>query len=394
MIIKKNFIISCLFIFLSYFQCNAQENILFSLDTELGQIKKEDIFSAWNPAGKKTRTPGIKVYFFGKGEGCLSTTVNGPVVEVGEDINPAGLTGLPFNKNLSFTPSGNTESCSIEVRDKKGDSFVYINNIPGEKGIALFSSSGINKNRKRFFQTRGAEGVKGVNFFMQSNALTFKFKKEEIFPFKDKKGIKIITKATVKAIPLNLKTDRKPIQVRHQFEIGFANRACLNEKTEKTSCLVKYVFDVFVKRWGGSPLKIQRGAKVFIDKAQGNLAHISSFIESDGEKIFEEKTQLPVAISCGEGIKKDIPFTDKNFCIYISWNNFQNSLKAIVLNKLKQTSFSITENEIINLFGKDYNNPEEWYLTVISFQQELHDPYEEQDVFIGGNFKSFRLIQQ
>lgn len=182
--------------------------------------------------------------------------------------------------------------------------------------------------------------------------------------------------------------------MRQQIEIGFANRDCLKGKaTDKILCINKYVFDFLVIRWGGKPLDEKRGCLIFVDRAQDGLPHISCYSKPSGMKILERRSQLDMAVSCGEGLQQTT-FKDKNFCYIISWTQFLNSFKAIASNHLNKPIQQITDNDLQSLFTKNYSNPDAWYITVVSFQQELHDPYKDKNVYIGGNIKELKIRQE
>lgn len=301
---------------------------------------------------------------------------------------------LFFRGNI-FLPVQDKTLCNVQDKIMDGGSYVYINEDHQKGGIGLFTASGLDeKGNPYFFQTRTAEGVGGgVNKFEKVTAITWRLEKERFNPFLNKSDLKIYVKNSVVNLP-QIENRVNPIQVRQQVEIGFANKHCLIEKREeKILCLNKFVFDFFVKRWGGKPLDRERGAIVFVDKAQGNLAHISIYSKPQKENIKEKQTNLDIATSCGEGLQDNIYF-DKEFCYTISWEQFLNSLKAIASTKLKKPVLQITETDMEDLFGKHFRKPEEWYLTVISIQHELHDPYKDKNVFIGGNVKEMKLIRK
>lgn len=98
-----------------------------------------------------------------------------------------------------------------------------------------------------------------------------------------------------------------------------------------------------------------------------------------------------MATSCGEGLQQDA-FKDKNFSYSIAWEQFMNSLKAIASNHLNKPVTQISNEDLQSLFGYNFDNPGVWYLTVVSFQQELHNPYKDKvNVFIGGNIKEIKI---
>lgn len=383
------------FVFISH--VTAEQKVLFQMSPDNIPFYKENkILTLWNPKGHPDiHKPGLKIFFFGKAENCLSDAQNGPVKIIKPNAEITQLTGISLDDTGKvFIPIPDKNLCFDTKKAKNEGSFIYVSENPVKGGIGIFTASGIDKDGiPYFFQTRDEAGVGGgVNKFEKSTAFTWKLEKEKIFPFEKRKSLKVLVKSSVESLPLIIKEEKLPIQVRQQIEIGFANKNCLKQKQEgKILCLNKYVFDFLVKRWGGKPLDEQRECLIFVDKGQGGLPHIACYSKPNGTKLLEKGSQLDMAASCGEGLQQTT-FKDKNFCYTISWNQFLNSLKAIASNHLNKSVKQITEKNLQDLFGKDFDNPENWYITVISFQQELHDSYKYNNLYIGGNFKEIKII--
>lgn len=374
----------------------AEEKILFHMLPENIPYYREDkIFTAWNPkSDPEIQKPGLKIFFFGKAEGCIPEAKNGPVKVLNASSNMSKDIGVILNKEAkAFIPVPDKRFCSITEDVKEPGSYIVISDNPSKGGIGLFTASGLADKKQFFFQTRDEVGVgSGVNKFEKSTAVTWKMEKETIFPFEKSKAFQVYSKASVVSLPSFVEAQKLPIQVRQQIEIGFANKECLKQKQkDKILCLNKFVFDFLVKRWGGKPLDESRGCLIFVDKAQGGLPHIACYSKPKGVEILEKKSNLAMATSCGEGLQQDI-FKDRNFCYSISWEQFMNSLKAIASNHLNKPVTQIAKEDLQSLFGYNFDNPGAWYLTVVSFQQELHNPYKDKiNVFVGGNIKEIKI---
>ncbi|MCX7912995.1 MAG: hypothetical protein N2511_00255 [Thermodesulfovibrionales bacterium] len=396
--IKRSFlsisIFSVLSIFITY--SFAYSTVLFEVKSDNIPFYREDkIFTVWNPRNHpEIRTPGLKIFFFGKAEECEPEAKNGNVKVTNPNEKISKLVGLPLNeRGKVFVPLQDKNLCTFKETPREGGSYVYIYEHPKEGGIGLFTASKFDeKGVSYFFQTRDERGIGGgVNKFEKVTAVTWRLEKENLFPFLNKGNLKLSITNSVIGLPSDIPNRDQPVQVRQQMEIGFANRACLNEaKEDKILCLNKFVFDFLVLRWGKRPVDLKRDAVIFIDKGQSGLPHVAIYSKSNGEIIREKNSKLDVAMSCGEGLQQNI-YKEKNFCNTISWNQFQNALRAIASRHLNKHPSKITKEELKSLFGAKFDDPKEWYITVVSLQQELHDPYNDRNVFIGGNLKEIKI---
>ncbi len=62
----------------------------------------------------------------------------------------------------------------------------------------------------------------------------------------------------------------------------------------------------------------------------------------------------------------------------------------VVAEYYKKPIESVSEADLISVFGSKYNDPSTWYLKVVSFSHEIHDPYRDYNNYIEGELK--RLI--
>lgn len=375
----------------------AEDRVLFHISPgSIPYYNEGKIFTTWNPrSNPEIHEPGLKIFFFGKAEGCNPELKNGPVRIIKPLPNMSQDTGISVEERAkAFIPVPDESSCISKGIPEKSGSFVIINESPLTGGIGIFTASGSDvKGTPYFFQTRDEKGVGGgVNRFEKSTAVTWKIQKETIFPFRNGNSLKIHAVSSVNSLPSILDSRELPVQIRQQIEIGFANKECLIQKqNDRILCLNKFVFDFLVKRWGEKLIDDQRGCLIFVDRGQGGLSHISCYSKSKGTKLAEKKSSLNLVTSCGEGLMQTV-FEDRVFCYTITWSQFLNSISAIASNHLNKPIQQIKDGDLKKLFGDSYNRPEAWYITVISFQQELHDPYRDRNVYIGGNLKEIKII--
>lgn len=393
----KNLGLYFLWFLLVVFISSVQAETLFEVKPDnIPYFKENKILALWNPKKlPEIREPGLKIFFFGKAEGCAQDAQNGKVEISAPSKKVEELIGLrPSPNGKVFTPIQEERYCDIKGAPQKGGSFVYINEDAKDGGIGLYTASGYDeKGESYFFTTRDEEGIGGgVNKFNKGSFVTWKLKDATIFPFKNNKTLKVKVISSVQKVSENVNSREEPVQVDQQFIIGFANKNCLSSASNKVFCQFKYMYHLFVKRWGGKLVRYEN-ARIFIDKGQGGMRIISAFAKPSDEIILEKETKMPVMKSCGEGLYYEI-FKDKEFCYIITWEQFQNTLKIIAANYYNKNISEVILKELTELFGKTYKDPNDWYLTIVNIAQELYDPYKDKNVNIGGNIKRIEVVAQ
>jgi hypothetical protein len=149
---------------------------------DLTYVQRGAVYSAWNASDpQRALKPGMKVFFFGRAEGCEIGTSDGPVTNAGNVRfeQARELTGIPLSSDLKkrWTPSADTSSCQQAVRGQVADSFAHVNDGPGG-GIGMFTFTGPDQNGRRpFFQQfdRSGQRGKGANPHIEGTFVAFRF---------------------------------------------------------------------------------------------------------------------------------------------------------------------------------------------------------------------------
>lgn len=203
---KINKILIYYFFLLSYISiAQANEIILFELNPGyIPHYRENNIFSIWNPKNTpEIHKSGLKLFFFGKAEGCVCDAKNGRVIFVKPDPKKSNSVGLHLSdKGKVFVPIPERDKCNV-TKIKSEGSYIYIDERPEKGGIGIFTASGIDEfGNFYFFQSRDECGVgDGVNKFEKSTAVTWKLEREKVFPFREGRSLRIIVRSSVLSLP-------------------------------------------------------------------------------------------------------------------------------------------------------------------------------------------------
>jgi hypothetical protein len=105
----------------------SAEEVLFSIEPgKIPYLKEGKVFPAWNPKGPQAHSEGLKIYFFGKAEGCSPDAQNGFV----EKYTKGGET--------CYFPSTDRKFCDPTIKTDNLCSFTCFNG-----GIKMRTGSGI-----------------------------------------------------------------------------------------------------------------------------------------------------------------------------------------------------------------------------------------------------------
>ena len=340
------------------------EEILFSIEPgSIPYFKEGKVYASWQLKGRGSPPEGINIRFFGKAEGCAADTQEG-VVEA-------------FTKGQEFCykPIPDDKFCDLTVKSDTSCNFICFN-----EGIKIHTGSGISDNGLPcFLNSRDKEGIgEGVNANNLGNFVNFKLSNNKIKVYEKHKRIKIIFQSSVEKVSLNPIPRGKPLQAHQKVTIGLQNNYCIQEKKDKKSlCSVKYLLVHFVKRVSVKPHKWEK-SRIWFDRGQGGMPIISVFSDSG------------LVTFCGDALKHE-PFENSSFCYEISWEQFLMGLKSIASKYYNKPIEFVTDSDLISLFGSQYSNPSAWYLAVVSFSHEVHDPYKDYNNYIEGRLKKLNI---
>lgn len=411
---------SVVFLFLSAIIMSASAETLSSevfqmKGGKLGYIERNEVYSAWNPLNPAAvLKPGMKVIFFGRGEGCDVRAGNGPVKNQG---NPRfgqtlGLTGISLahdGKGQRWTPSADTEQCYKSVRDQVGDSFVHVNEDPINGGVGMFTFTGPDvTGRRSFFRQfdKSGRAGKGFNANIEGTFVSFRFdwqKGNTVRPWAgsskslDQRKAEFRTIQSVAAVSVEdkqLSKSEEPIQAKQQFIPAFINRTCFLGGGGKGMCQLQYLFNTAVIRSGVMNWDTVNWFKyggVFLDQGQGGMPVVHGPISRRGEAVADAGSGFDLYTSQGEA-SQHAAFKDKEFRVQVSFSQLKNALVLIAAKSLNKSPSQVTDTDLASIIGPSWNDPDEWLLLSVNISQEVYNPRDDVRAYIGGSIKELEII--
>lgn len=365
-------------------------------------------YAAWNPkGGDRLFSPGIKILFFGKAQGCAAQA--GPVAGRGVfgAANVPRLTGLRLAEReakdaaASFhTPSAEVAHCQPAQRNKKGDSFVYLNPKAAGGTIALYTATGPEKDgAASFFEPFGQEGQtgSGANTHIEGTFVIHRVdpaRADQLHPWAEGGMLEITSVQGVGQAKAGDGAGAKPgdvIQVKQQMDVTLINPAC--RRTTKESCQIQYLFNLAVFRAGVADWKTvpwARGANVFPDPAQGGMTIVDAFLGDPGSTGTDRKFGLPLYDSRALPTQHQ-PFNDGKFQVRIAAAQLLNGLRIAAANRLGKTAPAVSDGEMATLFGPRWDKTADWALLSATVGQEVHNPVPGVKAAIGGSLRSLSV---
>jgi hypothetical protein len=348
----------------------------------------------------------MKVIFWGRAAGCSLRIADGPVrhLEHPEPGRVFGLTGIardPKRPALSWAPSGNAEGCDPSVRGAVGPSFVVVNEGP-QGGIGLFTHTGAAASGKpAFFRQydKGGHNAKGANRYIQGTFVAFRFAGPNMpLGWSGTGGVendRLVIESAQK-----VKSYRAPavgtgkgddvVQAKQQLMVTLLNRQCNRERGSESICQVQYMFHPAIMRSGvsdWSQVSWFQHVRLIFDPAQARLPVLSGPIAPKGQP--NTYQQPPVALWTSQGDPtQHAAFESARFSISISRAQFIQGLKLIAARMDRGSETDVPPARIQPYFGSKWNDFSEWRVLSVHVAQEVHNPAEAEEAYIGGGFTS------
>lgn len=374
---------------------------------DLSYIEQGQLHSAWNVSDRQAALkPGMKVFFFGRAEGCDLAASDGPVTSVGSSRfeQARELTGLPLSPDprKRWAPSANTDRCSAATRGQVADSFVHVN--PGAGGgVGLFTFSGPDQNGRRpFFQpfdTSGRAG-KGNNPHIEGTFVAFRFdwqKGNTVRPWIGPERTAVFrTVQSVAAVGLgdDAPQGRIPVQAKQQFMVALINKSCMASGPQsKGQCQFQYMFNTAIYRAGVRDWAREEWFKqggVFADRAQGGIAVVNGPVLGAGQSLRDRRSGTDLHTSRGAPTQHG-EFTDKEFRVEVTFAQLVNTMRLTAALHLRRDPGRVSDDDLTQVFGSGWNNPEDWLLLTVHIGQEVHNPIQNAKVYIGGNMREMEI---
>jgi hypothetical protein len=382
-------------------------------DTGLQTAAGGSTFSAWNPTGSNQLfAAGMKVNFFGRGNGCDSGASNGPVGQGADAVLPtvASSTGVSTNASTlwRWAPSGGFSPCSADAQGRQGPNMVMINpKSDAGGGVALYTQTGPDTNGVtsllRPFDASGQNGA-GANADINGTFVAFRqdWRNAPRHPWlgtgPSLPSARIVTTQSVAALQVGTEViANQPVQAKQQLAVAFVNPTCMTGGASSARpCQVSYLFNTAIQRAGiddWSNVSWFQNGKVWFDPAQGGTPIIESPVKAAGVTVVDETSGLGLVQSKGNATQYGA-FSDFNFDLRISFDQLQNVLRIVAGRKYGVAPGAVSEAQMVELWGATWQDRADWVLLTVTSGQEVHNPIGTRQALIGGNFKQVYIGPQ
>ncbi|OYT85623.1 MAG: hypothetical protein CFE46_17955 [Burkholderiales bacterium PBB6] len=380
------------------------------------QMLTESVYTGFNPKASPTFfQPGVKLAFYGQSRGCPSSatmaTSAGAVLssreaEVGKGQPLAALTGLPAGEEARrrvWMPSPRSEGCAGLSADEAGATpLLQVNATPGQTGLGLYTPSGPDaRGRAPQFGPFDAAGQNGhgANAYIAGAFAIWRQPAsgpavQPLWQGVDDEWV-IRSSQSVQQLSVDpTSTEDSLAQVKQQIVAVVLNPSCQAERHERPrACQLQYLFHTAIARSAVSDWAkvawFQRGM-VFFDPAQGGMPVVQGPIPPKGQGVNEAASGLALYRSEG-GATGHAPFDARAFEVRVPFKAFLLAQRAAVARQLKKAAANVRDDELVEVFGSQWNQPQAWVLLSTSVAQETYNRDPARAAVIGGAVRSLVL---
>lgn len=364
----------------------------------------DHLFAAWNPQDANTALkPGMKVMFFGAGQGCAAGT-QGPLVSLSDErlAKVAALTALPHAAalpTLRWTPAGAAQGCSAEAQGRAGASAVFLNADDGAGAVGMLTTSGQQDDGTTpFFGPFGSGGQNGAgtNAYITGTFINFRqawWVADPLQPWIGTASARVRSVQSLGAVRLDHGSDT--VQAKQQMMATFLNTTCIRTMSGQP-CQVQYLFNTAIARSGvsdWSQVGWFKNGDVWFDPAQGGIPIVDGPIYPSGTVTTDAMSRLPLFVSQGSATQHQA-FSNRTFDVTIGFEQLQNVLRIVTARKLSIEPAAVTDDQIASVWGAAWNDRNAWVLLAGHVGQEVYNPSSAHQVQIGGGFKSLYVGPQ
>lgn len=372
----------------------------------LEQATGGSTFAAWNPQdATNTNRPGLKVSFFGAAAGCAGVH-NGKVGGGDASQFAAGLalTGVsaPADSALRWTPEGQAAGCAASSQSASGDSLVALSGKAGGAMAILTASGPHTDGSPAFFGPFGAQGQNGAggNAFIDGTFVAFRqdwSSANAPLPFARTNTARVYS---VQGIASQSGITDAPsgnvVQAKQEVLATFINPTCVSEAAAagvKRSCQVQYVLATGIFRAGVSDWSTVgwfNAGKVWFDAVQGGATIVEGPVRASGQITTDAASGLALFASAGSATQHQT-FASATFDIRIGFDELQNAMRLAVSKQLSLPVATVTDAQVAALFGSTWNVASSWATMAGSVGQELYNPVDGWQAWIGGSFSALYI---
>lgn len=353
----------------------------------------------WEPSGGDA--PGMHFLFWGApdpGAGCPQFMQDGTAAPYVTWMDLVGDTGLAVSDaSLTWSPMSSAPPCV--QNGWIGFTHTHLNTTGDTGGFALYTHTGPKPTDSSgsFWQPYPSTGDRwGSNAFIQDTygdwRLAYWDPSQTMRPFSspgqtnwDLLRLAFFTYQHVEKL---VATDPGNQQVRQQMKMNLLNQACLSEGKR---CQLEMLF---YSAFTGLGLEGISQPFVFADPAQGGNVAVTGGIPAAGVSEYYSDgfgTTVPFYTSWFEPTQT-APWTGtKRFQIEISFNQFQNILKAATA-KIDNVPMSQAAS-CTKYFGSTCNDPNAWQLLQTGVSQEVFNrTYATTRAYVGGYTSQLEVL--
>jgi hypothetical protein len=382
-------------------------------DTALQAAAGGGTFSAWNArASNALFAPGLKVNFYGSGNGCTTGASDGPVgAGVDAELPTVGAaTGVTAQGTAAWrwAPSGGFSPCTSDAQGRQGPNMVVLNPTAGSGGgVALYTRSGPDTDGitslLRPYTSAGQDGS-GTNANITGTFVGFRqdWQHQPLHPWVSSKpslaSARVVATQSVAAIDVgNQVVADQPVQAKQQLMVTFVNPTCVSTTgTSPRPCQVNYLFNTAIQRAGvddWSGISWFQAGNVWFDPAQNGIPVIDGPVKAAGSTVTDVVSGLGLYESRGNATQY-AAFQDLNFDLRISFDQLTNVLRIVAGRKLGIAPSAVSDSQMADQWGSTWNQRGDWVLLSTTLAQEVHNPFSSQPALIGGNFKQLYVGPQ
>lgn len=358
----------------------------------------------WNMADpQRTMTPGMKVAFFGRTPTCTSEISDGPV-GAGTDSDfslASGRTGVATAQvtgSRRWTPTAQVAGCEA-VSDRSGPNWMYLNPAASQGGMAVYTTTGPDaKGQAPFLMPTGHAGTDGQGYNANgiANFVAFRhawYSANAVRPWRNAQGATVearfLARQSVGAMEVGADNGVAISQVKQQVMFTVINTTCQKTPSAGAPCHVQYLFNTAAARAGVSnwdSYSPPTSAHVWFDQDQGSLPIIDGQVPAAGLAAQDTTYKQTLYRSAGYASQHQA-FSELTFDIRISFAELMTAVRQLTAKRLVVDPSAVTDAQIAQLWGADWNNTDKWTLISTTFGQEAHNSeFETRRSWIGGGF--------
>lgn len=360
----------------------------------------QTLAQGWNPTRAAMLSPGMKVSFFGRANGCAREAVDGPLdvrtAAPGDDtLARMGITTASGAFVRDWQPSGRSGFCDAEAQDGAGPSRVVISaHAHGAIGLATSAAPASQSTFFGAYDAAGQDGM-GTNAFNTSSFVTFRmdWQRAARRPWAGPSATaRVYSRQSVGAVRATApEGSTQPVQAKQFVSVAFLNRACAAQGIAAgRPCVVKYLFPLVVAQAGVTDWQRVgwfNSGRVWFDPVQGSLPIVEGAPGEPGAVRLDAHSGQPLFTSAGASAQH-AAFVDRAFDIRISFAQLGLALRVVTARQAGTAPVDVSDDQMSATWGAQWNDPAQWVLVSVAVGQEVHNPYAGGDARIGGAFRS------